>query len=93
MHTASLHRVDTSYPSDGSTAPDPSKRAVAAAQEVRRLSDENGHLRQVCEDLTIAAESWIHLYERALARANAADARLAALETTAGVVASGNRNA
>jgi hypothetical protein len=41
-----------------------------------RLAQENERLRQVNDDLVRAAETWIRLYEAALDRANAAEARL-----------------
>jgi hypothetical protein len=47
-------------------------------RENARLAEENETLRQSCADLTTAAESWIRLYESALRRANAAEARIAA---------------
>jgi len=51
-------------------------RALAAAQDGIRLAQENERLRQVNTDLVAAAETWIRLYEAALDRANAAEARL-----------------
>jgi hypothetical protein len=48
-------------------------------REQARLPRENAELRQACADLTAAAETWIRLYEAALARANAAEAVIAEL--------------
>jgi len=48
-------------------------------REQARLPRENAELRQACADLTAAAETWIRLYEAALARANAAEAIVAEL--------------
>jgi hypothetical protein len=67
------------------------KRPAAVAPEVKRLTEENEQLRQTCQNLTVAAESWVRLYELALARANAADARLAAIENTPAVEIMGTR--
>jgi hypothetical protein len=50
--------------------------ALAAAQDGIRLAQENERLRQVNTDLVAAAETWIRLYEAALDRANAAEAKL-----------------
>jgi hypothetical protein len=49
---------------------------LECARDNVRLAQENETLRQSCADLTKAAETWIRLYESALARANAAEARL-----------------
>jgi hypothetical protein len=49
---------------------------VECARDNVRLAQENETLRQSCADLTQAAETWIRLYESALARANAAEAKL-----------------
>jgi hypothetical protein len=54
----------------------PDTRLVAAALDGVRLAQENERLRQVNDDLVRAAETWIRLYEAALDRANAAEARL-----------------
>ena len=43
------------------------------------MQRENAELRQACADLTTASESWIRLYEAALARANAAEDVIAEL--------------
>jgi hypothetical protein len=48
-------------------------RLFEAVRENARLAQENEYLRSACGDLTASAERWIRLYERALARANAAD--------------------
>jgi hypothetical protein len=93
MHTAPLQQLDRSYPLDASPSLETPKRPVTVSPEVKRLTEENEHLRQTCQDLTVAAESWIRLYELALARANAADARLAALEVLPDDGTTGNRNA
>jgi hypothetical protein len=93
MHTASLHRLDRSYALDAPSSLETPKRPAAVAPEVKRLTEENEHLRRTCQDLTNAAESWIRLYEFALARANAADARLVALGIATAVAVPGNRNA
>jgi hypothetical protein len=56
---------------------------LVCARENVRLAQENQVLRESCSDLTTAAETWIRLYESALARANAAEqtiARLTGLE-------------
>jgi hypothetical protein len=88
MHTASLHRLDRSHPLDASTSLETLKHPLPVAPDVKRLTEENEHLRETCQDLMTAAESWIRLYELALARANA-DARISALEDAQ----AGNRNA
>jgi hypothetical protein len=49
---------------------------IECARDNVRLAQENETLRQSCADLTRAAETWIRLYESALARANAAEAKL-----------------
>lgn len=49
---------------------------LECARDNVRLAQENETLRQSCADLTKAAETWIRLYESALARANAAEAKL-----------------
>jgi hypothetical protein len=59
------------------TAHDP--RLLLSARENVRLAQENQALRQSCADLTTAAETWIRLYESALARANAAEQKIARL--------------
>ena len=59
-------------------------RLVQWARENVRLAQENEVLRQSCADLTAASETWIRLYESALARANAAERQIAQL-------AAGNR--
>jgi hypothetical protein len=55
---------------------DPQRGLMECARDNVRLAQENEALRQSCADLTRAAETWIRLYESALARANAAEARL-----------------
>jgi hypothetical protein len=57
-------------------------RLVHWARENVRLAQENEVLRQSCADLTTASETWIRLYESALARANAAERQIA--QITAG---------
>jgi len=47
--------------------------------EQARLPREIAELRRACEELTTAAETWIRLYEAALARANAAETVIAEL--------------
>ena len=54
-------------------------RLIHCARENVRLSQENEILRQSCADLTTASETWIRLYESALARANAAELEIAQL--------------
>ena len=54
-------------------------RLMQWARENVRLAQENEVLRQSCADLTAASESWIRLYESALARTNAAERRIAQL--------------
>ena len=54
-------------------------RLVQWARENVRLAQENEVLRLSCADLTTASETWIRLYESALARANAAEQQLAQL--------------
>ncbi len=49
---------------------------LQCARDNVRLAQENETLRQSCADLTKAAETWIRLYESALARANAAETKL-----------------
>jgi hypothetical protein len=51
---------------------------IDRARENVRLAQENEVLRQSCDDLTAAAETWIRLYEAALSRANAAERTIAA---------------
>ena len=51
---------------------------MMCARENVRLAQENQVLRQSYADLTTAAETWIRLYESALARANAAELKVAA---------------
>jgi hypothetical protein len=50
---------------------------MRCARENVRLAQENQVLRQSYSDLTAAAETWIRLYESALARANAAELKVA----------------
>ena len=50
-------------------------RGVDSVAENLRLAQENERLRRRCEQLTASAETWIRLYECALARANASEAR------------------
>jgi len=50
-----------------------------SVREQARLPRENAELRRTCAELTTAAETWIRLYEAALARANAAEAVIAEL--------------
>ena len=50
---------------------------MRCARENVRLAQENQVLRQSYSDLTTAAETWIRLYESALARANAAELKVA----------------
>ena len=50
---------------------------MRCARENVRLAQENQLLRQSYSDLTTAAETWIRLYESALARANAAELKVA----------------
>ena len=50
---------------------------MMCARENVRLAQENQVLRQSYADLTTAAETWIRLYESALARANAAELKVA----------------
>jgi hypothetical protein len=45
-------------------------------QQNASLQTENDRLRTTCQSLTSAAESWIRLYECALARARRAESRL-----------------
>jgi len=52
---------------------DPTAFPTRAVREQSRLQRENEELRQRCAELTRAAETWIRLYEAALARANAAE--------------------
>jgi hypothetical protein len=59
---------------------------VEWARENRRLAQENENLRQSYAELTIAAETWIRLYELALGRANAAEAAIAAAMDDVGTV-------
>jgi hypothetical protein len=62
------------------TAQEP--RLLQYARDNVRLAQENEVLRESYADLTAAAETWIRLYESALARANAAEQAVA--EITAG---------
>jgi hypothetical protein len=82
MRASSLNRLDRHMRvSDMRTQQDP--RVILCAQENVRLAQENQVLRQSYADLTTAAETWIRLYESALARANATEqeiARLAGVE-------------
>jgi hypothetical protein len=77
MHTAmSLNWLEMRRLGQGGIAPRPDTRLRELARANLRLSDENAQLRQSCNDLTASAETWIRLYESALARANAAEERL-----------------
>jgi hypothetical protein len=77
MHTAtSLNRLDRWQVAGESARTEPDTRPVQLVQYARenvRLAQENELLRQSYADLTTAAETWIRLYESALARANAAE--------------------
>jgi hypothetical protein len=78
MRASSLNRLDRHVRvSDMRTQQDP--RVMLCAQENVPLAQENQVLRQSYADLTTAAETWIRLYESALARANAAEQALARL--------------
>jgi len=59
------------------TRPTEEASLVICARENVRLAQENQVLRQSNADLTTAAETWIRLYESALARANAAELKVA----------------
>ena len=59
-------------------------RLLLCARENVRLAQENQVLRESCADLTTAAETWIRLYESALARANAAEQAIARQATVKG---------
>ncbi len=61
----------------GMVEPDAFLRRSVLAQA--RLQHENAELRRACDELTTAAETWIRLYEAALARANAAEHVIAEL--------------
>ena len=73
MPATSLNRQATTR------LPRPTEEAslVIWARENVRLAQENQVLRQSNADLTAAAETWIRLYESALARANAAELKVA----------------
>jgi hypothetical protein len=62
----------------------PHEPLLLCARENVRLAQENQVLRQSCADLTTAAETWIRLYESALARANAAEQKIARLSGVEG---------
>ena len=71
-------------------AGDRSFRGLDSAAENARLAQEIERLRRRCDELTASAETWIRLYESALARANAAEAREAG-SGTAGATGQGPR--
>lgn len=54
---------------------DEQTRMVRLARENVRLVHENERLREQCDALAASAELWIHLYEAALERIEAATAR------------------
>jgi hypothetical protein len=58
---------------------DHASRLTQVGRENARLTDELQHLRRVHADLAASADVWISLYERALTRANQAEAALARL--------------
>jgi len=72
---ARFDRRDSTVSSSRAHSPADSA-ALAAAHDGIRLAQENERLRQVNTDLVAAAETWIRLYEAALDRANAAEAKL-----------------
>ena len=59
------------------TRQDHESRLTQLGRENARLMDELQHLRRVHADLAASANLWIRLYERALTRANQAEAALA----------------
>ncbi|MEO7273845.1 MAG: hypothetical protein ABIX28_23715, partial [Vicinamibacterales bacterium] len=63
-------RLDSSLAVDRSLPVEPDAFLRHSVREQARLQHENAELRQACSELTTAAESWIRLYEAALARAN-----------------------
>jgi hypothetical protein len=58
---------------------DQESRVTQLGRENARLMDEVQHLRRAHADLAASADLWIRLYERALTRANQAEAALAQL--------------
>ena len=66
-------RLDRSMMAVGGLTAEPDAFLRYSMREQSRLARENAGLRQTCADLTAAAETWIRLYEAALARANAAE--------------------
>jgi hypothetical protein len=78
MTASSLNRLDR-HARPGVLRPTHEPRLLVCARENVRLAQENEVLRQSCADLTTAAETWIRLYESALARANAAEQEIGRL--------------
>ena len=65
--------VDWRYtPQTNRAKVDEQVRTVPLARDHMRLLDENARLRRENADLIASAETWIRLYEAALARANGA---------------------
>lgn len=60
---------------------DPESRSLRLVRENACLTQDNNRLRSEYEDLAASTETWIRLYEAALARANAATAECHRLST------------
>jgi len=78
LRSPSRH-LDAALATDRSLPAEPDAFLRHSVREQARLQRENAELRQACAELTTAAESWIRLYEAALARANAAEDVIAEL--------------